>query len=308
MSISICRTHITGIDTRNEPTNAKGGKTMAPSYEPGDILRETLYEIRNVLGDTLETLTIERTVIGLFFTGIKLNTGAGGLCFTPIKTIPEAVCCAGSARAMPSSEKLKNGKVIEFLQEMFNGNPLKRTMGIAAMNALSTMCWKKRAPEAYEVRMGIDALDIITIPDDAYVVVVGAIIPALRVLKQRGKPFGILESDPLTLKEDEMKYYAPEEMVREKVPEADLLIITGTTLINDTLEGLLAMRKPGAHAIVVGPTASMLPHAFFRRDVTMLGGVTVTDADRILDVIAEAGSGYHFFGRGAERVVIEAVR
>lgn len=308
MTMSICRIPITGIGTRNEPTNAKGGRIMAPSYQPGDILRETLYEIQNVLGDTLETLTIERTVIGLFFTGVKLNNGAGGLCFTPIKTIPEAVCCPSSARAMPSSGKLKGRKVIEFVQEMFNGNPLKRTMGIATMNALSALCWTQRPPETYEVKMGVDALDVVKIPDNAYVVVVGAIIPALRALKQRGKPFGVLESDPLTLKEDEMKYYVPQEMVHEKVPEADLLIITGTTLINDTLEGLLAMRKPGAHAIVVGPTASMLPDAFFRRDVTMLGGVTVTDADRVLDMIAEAGSGYHFFGQGAERVVIEAVR
>jgi hypothetical protein len=32
----------------------------------------------------------------------------------------------------------------------------------------------------------------------------------------------------------------------------------------------------------------------------------VTEADRVLDVIAEAGSGYHFFGKGAERVVIQS--
>ena len=55
---------------------------------------------------------------------------------------------------------------------------------------------------------------------------------------------------------------------------------------------------------MVGPTASMLPDAFFRRGVTVIGGVVVTDADRVLNVIAEAGSGYHFFGKGAEKVVI----
>ncbi len=49
----------------------------------------------------------------------------------------------------------------------------------------------------------------------------------------------------------------------------------------------------------------MLPEAFFRRGVSALGGILVTDADRILDVIAEAGSGYHFFGKGAERIIIQ---
>ena len=30
----------------------------------------------------------------------------------------------------------------------------------------------------------------------------------------------------------------------------------------------------------------------------------MTDADRVLNVIAEAGSGYHFFGKGAEKAVL----
>lgn len=84
-----------------------------------------------------------------------------------------------------------------------------------------------------------------------------------------------------------------------------MLVITGTTLINDTLEGLLALAKPGAQIIVVGPTASMLPDAFFRRGIKILGGVIGTRADELLDIIGEAGSGYHFFGKSAERVVMK---
>ncbi len=277
------------------------------TYQPGDILRDTVREIRNTLGDALESVTLERIVIGLFFTGVKLSGGAGGLCFTPIKAVPEAVCCPSSARVMPASGKLRGTKVTQFLDEMFSGNPLKKTMGIAVLNALSVMCWEERPPVAYSIKMGVDAMDEATIPDDGYVVVVGAIIPVLRALKQRNKPFGILELDTSTLKADEMKYHIPPALAREKIPQADMLIITGTTLINDTLEELLGMRKPDAQVIVMGPTASMLPGAFFRRGVSLLGGVIVTEADRVLDVIAEAGSGYHFFDRGAKRIVVKSV-
>jgi len=277
------------------------------TYNPGDIVRETTEEICDILGDALGTFTVERTVIGLFFTGVKSNNGAGGLCFTPIKAIPEAVCCPSSARVMPASGKLRNRPATQFVDEMFSGNPLKKTMGIAVVNALSTICWKEKPPETYEIITGEDALDEMAVTDDTHVVVVGALIPALRTLKQRGKPFTILELDPMTLKQDEMKYYVPYQMAHEKIPHADLLIITGTTIINDSLESLLGMMEPGARAIVVGPTASMLPTAFFRRGVTVLGGVTVTDADKVLDVISEAGSGYHFFGKGAERVVIQSL-
>ncbi len=64
------------------------------------------------------------------------------------------------------------------------------------------------------------------------------------------------------------------------------------------------MAKPGAQIIVTGPTASMLPDAFFSRGVTILGGNIVTKADELLDIISEGGSGYHFFGKSAERIVV----
>ncbi len=276
------------------------------TYQPSDILRETADEIRDILGDTLETLTLERIVIGLFFTGVKLSGGAGGLCYTPIKSLPEAVCCPSSARVMPASGKLRGKKALEFLDEMPSNSPLKKTMGIAVLNALSMMCWKEKPPVAYSIRTGVDATDEVTIQNDDYVVVVGAIVPVLKTLKQRNKPFGILELDPLTLKADEMKYHIPPLLAPEKIPQADVLIITGTTLINNTLEDLLRMKKPDARVIVMGPTASMLPGAFFKRGVGLLGGVIVTEPDRVLDVIAEGGSGYHFFERGAQRVAVRS--
>lgn len=119
-----------------------------------------------------------------------------------------------------------------------------------------------------------------------------------------GADFHVLEQDPSTLKEREMPYYLPPERAAECVPEADLLVITGVTILNNTLPGLLQMAKPGAEILITGPTASMLPEAFFARGVTMLGGIQVTKPDELLNIISEGGSGYHFFGRYAERTVI----
>ncbi|TYL12427.1 hypothetical protein MOLA_04370 [Moorella thermoacetica] len=274
------------------------------SYQPGTILRETIHSIRNILGDSLDDLTVERVVIGVFYTGVKLSNGQGGLCFTPIKAIPGAVCCPSSARAMPASGELRGRKATAFLEGMFADQALRRALGIAVLNALSATCWQVRPPMNYTLKTGANALDQVIIPGEGQVVVVGALAPFLKVLKRQDCRFTILELDSATLKKDELPFYRPPEDAPEVIPWADLLIITGTTLINDTLEGLLSVVKPGAQVVVVGPTASMLPDAFFRRGVNLLGGTLVTKPDELLDVLAEAGSGYHFYGRAAEMMVL----
>jgi uncharacterized protein (DUF4213/DUF364 family) len=150
------------------------------TYRSCDILRETVEEIHTVLGSALEKLTIERAVIGLFFTGVKLSNGAGGLCVTPVKLMSEAAYCPGSVHALTDSGNLKGRNVLHFIDGMLSGNALRRSMGIAVMNALSAVCWKRRPPRSYTLRTGVDALEKAAMPEDGYVAVVGALIPVIR--------------------------------------------------------------------------------------------------------------------------------
>jgi uncharacterized protein (DUF4213/DUF364 family) len=53
---------------------------------------------------------------------------------------------------------------------------------------------------------------------------------------------------------------------------ADVLIITGVTLVNHTLQPILAAARPDAEIAVIGPTASLLPDALFARGVRVVRG------------------------------------
>jgi len=277
--------------------------------ESNAIIEETIDRITEVLGQEIDEITVERAVLGLFFSGVKLSDGHGGLCFTPIKEIPDAVCCPSSARAMPLSGRLGGRSVREYLEDISSGNVLKKALGIATVNALSAACWEREAGREYQLELGKDAFDEVELgPADEYTIVVGALVPIIKKLIGAASYFHILEMDPSTLKARELAYYVHADRAAEFVPLADRLIITGTTLLNDTLQGLLAMAKPGAEIIVTGPTASMLPDAFFGRGTTLLGGILATKPDELLDVISEGGSGYHFFGRSAERLIIRRPR
>jgi uncharacterized protein len=268
------------------------------------ILRETLAAIPEILGHELAGLTVERAVIGLFFTGVKLSNGIAGACATPIKTIPEAVCCPTSAMAMPFPGKLRGRPALDLAGQALSDHGIRRAVGIAAMNALADTCWYRRPHPETKLRLGIDAFDATEMRPGENVVVVGAFVPFLRELKRRRQPFLVLEQDPATLKAEELPFFRPANEAPTVVPEADVLLITGTTLINDTLEGLLGLAKPAARVTMVGPTVSLLPDAFLRRGADVLGTVRITAPDEFLETLAEGGSGYHFFGRSAQKVVL----
>jgi uncharacterized protein len=272
--------------------------------DSSSILAETIAAIGAILGPELEEVSVERVVVGLFFTGVKLANGSTGSCATPIKTIPEAVCCPSSAMAMPFPGKLAGRRAVDLAREALGGHGIRRAVGIAAVNALADYCWQFRPHPDVELRLGIDAFDATEIRRGDKVAVIGAFVPFLKELKRRGQPFLVLEQDSATLKADELPFFRPAEQAPEILSDADVVLITGSTLVNNTLDDLLTLIRPETRVTIVGPTVGMLPDAFLARGADVLGCVRITAPDAFLDVLAEGGSGYHFFGRSAQKVVL----
>jgi uncharacterized protein (DUF4213/DUF364 family) len=273
---------------------------------PARILAETIEAIQGIAAKEIATVLIERAAVGLFFTGVKLSTGHVGACATPIKTIPDAVCCPSSAHAMPFPGKMRGRRAADFLDEVQQQDGIRRVVGIATMNALAALCWDKRPHPEVELEIGVDAFDAADIRPCQTVVVVGAFAPFLRELKRMGQPYLVLEQDPATLKADEMPFYRQAAQAPAVAPLADVLLITGTTLLNDTLDEILAAARPDACKVLVGPTVGLVPDAYLRRGCSVLGTIRVSRGDEFLDVLAEGGSGYHFFGKSAEKIVLKS--
>jgi uncharacterized protein len=268
------------------------------------ILDEVRTEVMACLGREAEEATLERVVVGIFFTGVKLSTGTGGLCFTPVKELPAAVCCPSSAGRIRDPRKIHGARVMDILDDLASREPLRRAIGIAVLNALSATCWERGGPFDYEIRNRMDAQDLIPMTPDSEVTVIGALGPVLQKLKKRGGTWWVVEQDPRTLRHDEIDHFVPSVQSDEVIGRSDILVITGVTLLNHTLEGILQQAGRGADIYVMGPTAGMLPGPLFARGVRVVGGVRVRRSDEVLDVLAAGGSGYHIFDDLAERIVL----
>jgi len=268
------------------------------------VLAETIAAADQILGSDLDRITVERAVVGLFFTGVALSCGTTGACVTPQKSTLEPSCCPSSPAMVAFPDPLRGRPARELLAEAASPHPLRRAVGVAVLNALAESCWQRRPHPGVELLGGIDAFDAAAIAPGEHVVLVGAFIPFLRALKRLGQDYTLLERDSAMLKSEELPHFRPAAEAIAVVPRGDVVLITGSTLLNDTLDELLSLCRPDARVVVVGPTVGLLPDAFLRRGVAILGGVRVTDAGRFLDTLAEGGSGHHFFGQSAERVVL----
>src|SRR5260370_10421889 len=143
------------------------------------ILRENLAAISEILGPELDRLTVERAVIGLFFTGVKLSNGIAGACATPIKTIPDAVCCPTSAMAMPFPRKLRGRPALDLATEALGDHGIRRAVRIAAMNALADTSWHRPPHPETELPPRLHPFYPPDIPSHYTTLTVGTFSPSL---------------------------------------------------------------------------------------------------------------------------------
>ncbi len=81
----------------------------------------------------------------------------------------------------------------------------------------------------------------------------------------------------------------PAEAAGELIPRADVVALTGSALINHTLDGLLALCRPDALVVVLGPSTPPSP-LLFAHGVDILSGSKVIDETAALRAIAQGAT------------------
>ncbi len=241
--------------------------------------------------------------IGVFYTGVVLSSGHAGMSYTPVQEIPEAVCCPRSHAKMPAAGELLNMQITGLMDYALDDNALKAAVGMATLNALSSILLAddtcKYKPSAYG-----NALDLVEITSEDTVAMVGAFPPFIKRIQEITNNLFVIEKNPKIVGKGDMIKIESEDRLREIISQANIVVITGVTLVNHTLDPILELAKKANEIVVVGPTASIYPEPLFKRGVTVMGGVRITDAARMIHLIGEAGSGYDFFENCADKVIM----
>ncbi len=117
-----------------------------------------------------------------------------------------------------------------------------------------------------------------------------------------GNPFFIIERNPLSVREDEKRFFRPESEMVPALGESNVVIMTGTAIVNHTIDTILSHLKKGTRSAIIVPTASMVPDAFFKRGVNVMAGIRIFNPDSMISILKEAGSGYHLMKECSEKI------
>jgi uncharacterized protein (DUF4213/DUF364 family) len=255
------------------------------------ILDEAAKTLQGMYGDELDGLAIERLVVGVFFVGVKLTNGCGGVAYTP----PEVIRSAGN-RILKGSTPFIRGMPVAAVMAGDIPGPFAGVIRLATLNALSVPFFEDGR---YTIDASGDLSGISSLFRNRRVCMVGAVIPLLKKLKELGPAeVAIIDRKKETQEEAEAGYgiFVSPERTAETLARCETAVFTGAAIANGSMEQLIGFVPADAAMAVVGPTAGFVPEPLFRRNAAMVGTVVVTDIDQALEVLGEGGGGYRLFG------------
>lgn len=260
------------------------------------------------ISDLKRALDAERPLahavrVGVFYTAAQLSTGHLGVAFTP-RDLADAVCCPKAAASAPPAGRMIGRGAWELADYALSPSPLRRAVGVAALNALSALALSRYGLPEGAFRPGVDALTAAEVRDDDRVVMVGAFIPFIKALKGRVAALSVVDKHREALKAEELPYWVSPDQASAVLARASVAIISASVLVEGGIDDLLEAARGARTLALAGPTAPLWPRPFFERGFDLLAGIQVRDAARMLALVSEGGSGQFFFDEAAEKVSI----
>jgi uncharacterized protein len=263
------------------------------------IIEQTYRLLKTRYQNIIDDLTISDIRIGLLLTAVRLSDNSCGVAST-LSDVP--LHCTKRERDFGDFTALKiKGKKLSGLFETAKESNIVLTLKIAVLNAISS---KILSSGNYRIVEDCDPVDLLDLGAQKNITIVGAFHSYIDKISATKNRLSVLEQDEHALSAGQKKFYVPAHDYKTLLPGSDIVIITGLTLVNNTIDNLLSAISENTLVVVTGPSSSIIPDVLFANKVNIIGATRITKPDILFDVVSEAGAGYHLFEYCARKICI----
>ncbi|MFU8652209.1 Rossmann-like domain-containing protein [Methanotorris formicicus] len=130
---------------------------------------------------------------------------------------------------------------------------------------------------------------------------IGNMMPLVKTLKENGNfEFYIFERNPKHITNETITGSFEYSLL----PKMDAVLISGTSLLNGSLDMILDRAKNARLKILVGPTAQILPEFIGDYEIDYIASVRTTDIDKTL-INLKFGSSFGLFKKYSKKYVVK---
>ena len=226
--------------------------------------------IDNLLASLRADAPVRQVLVGAFWTAVVLDTDPlrCGLASTLRGDDHET----GPAVTEAGHLCRRSGR--ELAELLRSPRTLEASIGMAALNSLldvdETACTEVNAEEVI-IEHGAGRR-VAVVGHFPFVGRVRAEAAECWVLEQRPRPGDL-----------------PAERAAEVLPQADVVALTGTSLINHTFDRLVRLCRPDSFLLLLGPSAPISP-LLLEAGVNAVSGTLVTNPEQVLRSVAEGAT------------------
>jgi len=241
------------------------------------IIEDIIYSIEKNVRDIL----VKEVRIGPFWTGVWSKYGGlASTTFIHEPVMPPPIKEAGN---------LTQKSVLELCNYANSGCLLQASVGMAAINSALEVDLNKC--------QSINAAEVLYEKGKNKKVVVVGHFPFINKLRELTKELWVVERKP-------QSGDIPASEAKRVIPQADVIAITGTALINGTMGELLSWCPKKSIVMVLGATTPLSP-VWFDYGVDFVSGTRVTDPELVLRLISEGVVFKQIHSRGVKLLTIQ---
>ena len=263
------------------------------------IIEQTYSLLKSSYRSRFEELIISDVRIGLYLTAVRLSDDSVGTSATLGDDHP---FCAKGNRDFGDFTPLKiRGQKVPDILETSKESSIISSLKTAVLSAVSS---KIISAGSYKIIEDCDPIELLDLNDRKTITVVGAFQSYIRKISETRNKLFVLELSENALTTEQKKFFVPAGEYRKILAGSDIVIITGQTLVNRTIDDLLAAISPESQVIVTGPSSNILPDILFENKVSIIGAIRITEPEILFNIVSEGGTGFHLFEYCAQKICI----